>query len=47
MINVYCSLIINKRRTFDNVPEPFKDRVKVRLKELGYDENGEKLAAEV
>lgn len=43
MIDVYCKLIIakSKNRTFDNVPENFKEAVKERLKELGYDTNGD------
>ena len=40
MIEIYCKLIINKRRTFDKVPVAFQEDVKVRLRELGYDENG-------
>ena len=44
MIEVYCTLIINKRRTFDRVPDKFKMDVKARLEELGYDTNGDMLA---
>ena len=40
MIDIYCKLIINKRRTFDRVPENFRDDVKARLEELGYDTDG-------
>lgn len=40
MVEIYCKLIINKRRTFDAVPENFKVDVEARLKELGYDTNG-------
>ena len=41
MIEVYCTLIKNKRRTFDQVPDKFKAGVEARLKELGYDTNGD------
>jgi hypothetical protein len=41
MIEIYCKLIIGKRRTFDKVPDIFKDDVEARLKELGYDTNGD------
>lgn len=44
MIEVYCTLIINKRRTFDRVPDKFKMDVEARLKELGYDTNGNPIA---
>ena len=47
MVNLYCALIINKRRTFDRVPDIFKDKVEARLAELGYDTNGEPIATEV
>ena len=40
MIEIYCKLIINKRRSFDAVPSDFKEAVKMRLTELGYDVNG-------
>lgn len=43
MIEIYCKLIIAKRRTFDSVPERFKNEVKNRLAELGYNTNGDKL----
>ena len=39
MIELYCKLIINKRRSFDNVPDEFKEDVSSRLTELGYDTN--------
>lgn len=45
MVNIYCTLIINKRRSFDDIQEDFKEKVKARLKELGYDQNGDKLEA--
>lgn len=41
MIEIYCKLIINKRRTFDKVPDDFKIKVEERLKELGYNTNGD------
>lgn len=40
MIEVYCKLIKEGRRTFDDVPDKLKDSVKARLKELGYDVEG-------
>lgn len=47
MVNLYCTLIINKRRTFDQIPNNFKVAVEERLKELGYDKNGDPIAEEV
>lgn len=41
MVNVYATLIINKRRTFDSVPNNLKSQVEARLLELGYDTNGD------
>lgn len=46
MIEIYCKLIINKRRTFDRVPDDFKENVEMRLKELGYDTNGDRIVSE-
>ena len=46
MVEIYCKLIIGKRRTFDRVPENFKVDVEVRLRELGYDTNGDPIAVE-
>lgn len=43
MVNVYCTLIINKRRTFDQVPERFQSEVEAELAKRGYDTNGDKL----
>ena len=40
MTDIYCKLIINKRRSFDKVPDEFKETVEMRLAELGYDTNG-------
>ena len=41
MIEVYCKLVIGKRRTFDRVPDNFKADVEARLLELGYYTNGD------
>ena len=46
MVEIYCKLIIGKRRTFDKVPENFKIEVETRLKELGYDTNGDPITLE-
>jgi hypothetical protein len=40
MVDLYCTLIINKRRRFDQIPDNFKTKVETRLRELGYDTNG-------
>lgn len=40
MIALYVALIINGRRTFDQVPNKFKEIVKTDLEALGLDENG-------
>lgn len=40
MIEVYCKLITEGRRTFEDVPTKLKANVKARLKELGYDTEG-------
>lgn len=42
MVEIYCKLIIAKRRTFDQTPDAFKDAVKARLSELGYNTDGNK-----
>lgn len=44
MVEIYCKLIIVKRRPFDRVPDNFKAAVEERLKELGYDTNGDPIA---
>ena len=44
MVKMYCTLIINKRRSFDDVPAKFKVEVEAMLNELGYDTNGELIA---
>lgn len=40
MVDVYATLIINKKRTYDSVPARLKEAVKNRLYELGYDTDG-------
>ena len=47
MVSLYCTLITNKRRTFDQVPEKIQGEVETRLRELGYDVNGDPVAGEV
>lgn len=47
MIEIYCKLIINKRRPFDKVPNELKEAVKSRLAELRYDTNGNLITSEV
>lgn len=47
MVSLYCTLIINKRRTFDQVPEKIQGEVETRLRELGYDLPGNRIAGEV
>lgn len=44
MVEIYCKLIIAKRRGFDRVPDIFKVEVEERLRELGYDTNGDPIA---
>lgn len=41
MVDLYAKLIINKRRTFDSIPDNLKAKVEARLKEMGYDTNGD------
>ena len=40
MVALYVALIINGRRSFDQVPSKFKNAVKADLEALGLDENG-------
>lgn len=40
MVALYVALIINSRRTFEQVPPKFKDAVKADLEALGLDDNG-------
>lgn len=46
MVEIYCKLIIAKRRNFDKVPDDFKNMVENRLKELGYNTDGELITQE-
>lgn len=46
MLNLYCTLIINKRRTIEQIPPKFQNPVKEKLNELGYDVNGDQIATE-
>lgn len=46
MVEIYTKLIINKRRTFDQVPDKFQADVKARLMKYGYDTNGDVIALE-
>ena len=43
MVSLYCTLIINKRKTFTDVPVNFQAAVEEKLRELGYDTNGDPL----
>lgn len=45
MIEIYCKLIIGKRRTFDQVPDNFKAGVEARLIELGYTPSGDSITS--
>lgn len=45
MVALYVALIINDRRTFEQVPAKFKDAVRADLEALGLDENGNPIAA--
>lgn len=40
MVALYVALIINGRRTFEQVPVKFRDAVMADLTALGLDENG-------
>ncbi len=46
MVSLYCTLIINKRKIFNDVPEKLRNQVEMRLRELGYDTNGDSLPME-
>lgn len=46
MVELYCRLIIGKRKAFQQIPDAMKSDVENRLNELGYDTNGEKIAKE-
>ena len=41
MVDLYARLIINKRRTIDKVPKEKRQAVVERLRELGYDQDGQ------
>lgn len=45
MVDLYAHLIIEKKRLFSNVPARYQDAVEERLKELGYDTNGDPINA--
>lgn len=40
MVALYEALIINGRRTFDQIPDKFKAVIKADFEALGLDENG-------
>ena len=46
MVEIYARLIINKRKTFEQVPEKFQDDVEAKLKEYGYDIHGDPIVTE-
>ena len=46
MVSLYFMLIINKCRTFDQVPDEFKADVEAKLLEYGYDTNGDLITKE-
>ena len=46
MVNLYATLIINKRRKFDHVPEKFKVDVEAKMLEYGNATNGDPIAEE-
>jgi hypothetical protein len=41
MVALYVALIINNRRTFEQVPVRFKEAVRADLEAIGLDENGD------
>jgi hypothetical protein len=43
MVDLYATLIIKKKRTFDSIPPNLKEDVKEELLNRGYDENGDPL----
>lgn len=45
-VNLYAEYIISGDWTFDNVPGVLKNKVKARLNELGYDEQGHLLVTD-
>lgn len=46
MVELYTRLIINKRRTFDQILSKFQADVEAKLMEYGYDTNGDSIAEE-
>lgn len=46
MVGIYCKLIIAKLRDFNQIPDDFKSKVEERLRELGYDTNGDAVTVE-
>lgn len=45
MVDLYVALIIADRRTFNQVPDRYKDAVRADLLALGLDENGDPILA--
>lgn len=43
MVYIYCTLIINQRRTFDSIPVSLQNDVRVMLSTMGYGTDGKKL----
>ena len=41
MVALYVALIINNRRTFEQIPVRFKEAVRADLEAIGLDENGD------
>ena len=41
MVALYVALIVNNRRTFEQVPVRFKEAVRADLEAIGLDENGD------
>jgi hypothetical protein len=46
MVDLYVALIVNKRRTIDQVPTQFKEPVLADLNALGLDGNGDPIVTE-
>lgn len=46
MIDLYVTLIIKQRRSFNTVPIQLQNTVKDKLEELGYDTNGNCLVSD-
>lgn len=46
MVDVYVTLIINDRRTFEQVPTKLKADVKATLAVMGLDENGKPIVTQ-